>query len=155
MIRRPPRSTLFPYTTLFRSGVVDAVESYGRESLLLLVEGDELAQVHVGEGVAGDYHEGVVEPVRQALHAAGRALELFLPAQGDGHAVDLRGLAVGGEQGVGQVVDVDVDLLYTVAGQQAEDVLDDRGVHDRGHGLGDLAGEREEPRALKIGRAHV
>src|SRR5438309_7665880 len=25
MIRRPPRSTLFPYTTLFRSGVVLAV----------------------------------------------------------------------------------------------------------------------------------
>src|SRR3712207_7389722 len=24
MIRRPPRSTLFPYTTLFRSGVQDA-----------------------------------------------------------------------------------------------------------------------------------
>src|SRR3712207_6880823 len=26
MIRRPPRSTLFPYTTLFRSGVVEAAE---------------------------------------------------------------------------------------------------------------------------------
>src|SRR5687768_17731377 len=26
MIRRPPRSTLFPYTTLFRSGVLDGVE---------------------------------------------------------------------------------------------------------------------------------
>src|SRR3712207_7961210 len=26
MIRRPPRSTLFPYTTLFRSGVVGAGE---------------------------------------------------------------------------------------------------------------------------------
>src|SRR5256886_17631180 len=26
MIRRPPRSTLFPYTTLFRSGVVGGVE---------------------------------------------------------------------------------------------------------------------------------
>src|SRR5260221_5470100 len=25
MIRRPPRSTLFPYTTLFRSAVVDAL----------------------------------------------------------------------------------------------------------------------------------
>src|SRR2546422_3731644 len=25
MIRRPPRSTLFPYTTLFRSGVVSVV----------------------------------------------------------------------------------------------------------------------------------
>src|SRR2546430_2938257 len=29
MIRRPPRSTLFPYTTLFRSGP-DRVEEYGR-----------------------------------------------------------------------------------------------------------------------------
>src|SRR5256885_10687879 len=26
MIRRPPRSTLFPYTTLFRSGVVGAID---------------------------------------------------------------------------------------------------------------------------------
>src|SRR2546430_3261527 len=26
MIRRPPRSTLFPYTTLFRSGVLSAAE---------------------------------------------------------------------------------------------------------------------------------
>src|SRR3712207_8067658 len=26
MIRRPPRSTLFPYTTLFRSGVAGAAE---------------------------------------------------------------------------------------------------------------------------------
>src|SRR3989475_2724368 len=33
MIRRPPRSTLFPYTTLFRSRVteqIDALESLGR-----------------------------------------------------------------------------------------------------------------------------
>src|SRR3712207_6889612 len=27
MIRRPPRSTLFPYTTLFRSGPVDVSEA--------------------------------------------------------------------------------------------------------------------------------
>src|SRR3712207_8063003 len=27
MIRRPPRSTLFPYTTLFRSGGVDGVQA--------------------------------------------------------------------------------------------------------------------------------
>src|SRR5256886_7197125 len=27
MIRRPPRSTLFPYTTLFRSGLVDPEET--------------------------------------------------------------------------------------------------------------------------------
>src|SRR2546422_10252059 len=29
MIRRPPRSTLFPYTTLFRSWVVDRVAQVG------------------------------------------------------------------------------------------------------------------------------
>src|SRR5205085_8204764 len=34
MIRRPPRSTLFPYTTLFRSGI--AVTFLGREDRSLL-----------------------------------------------------------------------------------------------------------------------
>src|SRR3712207_7609796 len=29
MIRRPPRSTLFPYTTLFRSGSTEALRSSG------------------------------------------------------------------------------------------------------------------------------
>src|SRR5258708_15438133 len=33
MIRRPPRSTLFPYTTLFRSRVVLAVRWEGLEAL--------------------------------------------------------------------------------------------------------------------------
>ena len=28
MIRRPPRSTLFPYTTLFRSGLLEDLEQY-------------------------------------------------------------------------------------------------------------------------------
>src|SRR3712207_6964828 len=31
MIRRPPRSTLFPYTTLFRSGCVEEAEQIYRE----------------------------------------------------------------------------------------------------------------------------
>src|SRR3712207_7444775 len=31
MIRRPPRSTLFPYTTLFRSGSVDRTVEVARE----------------------------------------------------------------------------------------------------------------------------
>src|SRR3712207_4174926 len=38
MIRRPPRSTLFPYTTLFRSALVDvlgAVRASGREVVLV------------------------------------------------------------------------------------------------------------------------
>src|SRR5689334_24081834 len=32
MIRRPPRSTLFPYTTLFRSVPVDAIHGSGRRT---------------------------------------------------------------------------------------------------------------------------
>src|SRR3712207_9134641 len=37
MIRRPPRSTLFPYTTLFRSGLVDD------EARVAIVTGDDLS----------------------------------------------------------------------------------------------------------------
>src|SRR2546430_7423427 len=33
MIRRPPRSTLFPYTTLFRSRVLDRLLGHGIEAL--------------------------------------------------------------------------------------------------------------------------
>src|SRR3989449_6449453 len=36
MIRRPPRSTLFPYTTLFRSRVSGAVEGWLMAALVLL-----------------------------------------------------------------------------------------------------------------------
>src|SRR2546427_12109952 len=36
MIRRPPRSTLFPYTTLFRSPQIDSKEGMGLGSLLAL-----------------------------------------------------------------------------------------------------------------------
>src|SRR3712207_7957696 len=46
MIRRPPRSTLFPYTTLFRSLVVSShvMDEAGRcDRLLLLREGDLLS----------------------------------------------------------------------------------------------------------------
>src|SRR2546430_2809380 len=35
MIRRPPRSTLFPYTTLFRSRFVNKVPFYGSAVLCL------------------------------------------------------------------------------------------------------------------------
>src|SRR2546430_16451984 len=42
MIRRPPRSTLFPYTTLFRSDFVDRLEVPGEvRSFLVVREIDE------------------------------------------------------------------------------------------------------------------
>src|SRR2546430_7660282 len=48
MIRRPPRSTLFPYTTLFRSGgqhlpVLLHVEAQGQDPLHLLAHGQVVA----------------------------------------------------------------------------------------------------------------
>src|SRR2546429_7260828 len=41
MIRRPPRSTLFPYTTLFRSGFHDKVK--GLAEMNLVQQGAELS----------------------------------------------------------------------------------------------------------------
>src|SRR2546427_9193965 len=35
MIRRPPRSTLFPYTTLFRSGIKSSPKTRGESALLM------------------------------------------------------------------------------------------------------------------------
>src|SRR3712207_8366307 len=44
MIRRPPRSTLFPYTTLFRSGL-DDVETPPLPRHRLVVAVDDVAEV--------------------------------------------------------------------------------------------------------------
>src|SRR2546430_12617741 len=51
MIRRPPRSTLFPYTTLFRSGV--APLPAGRRRLPARLQGGERGRdlVLLGQGV--------------------------------------------------------------------------------------------------------
>src|SRR2546430_12987112 len=49
MIRRPPRSTLFPYTTLFRSGAEDSSTTVDAKRIVLLLicfEVPEVAQSH-------------------------------------------------------------------------------------------------------------
>src|SRR5258708_26521147 len=51
MIRRPPRSTLFPYTTLFRSERVDYI------GLLLLAAGVGTLQVMLERGERLDWFE--------------------------------------------------------------------------------------------------
>src|SRR2546422_8317786 len=45
MIRRPPRSTLFPYTTLFRSQPFDWLQSPNVEKHLSLTEAEPPAQI--------------------------------------------------------------------------------------------------------------
>src|SRR5204862_5507566 len=43
MIRRPPRSTLFPYTTLFRSGEIQACRWWYEQERLLVQPGITVA----------------------------------------------------------------------------------------------------------------
>src|SRR2546427_3195553 len=64
MIRRPPRSTLFPYTTLFRSGHDE--RQLGREA-----EVEDLARA--GDGVAAevDHRDDVGAVRRRLLHVVG------------------------------------------------------------------------------------
>src|SRR3712207_7949438 len=73
MIRRPPRSTLFPYTTLFRSQPLGALAAGGALAARLVAE--ELLHPRGGPG---DRH-GLVED-DQAGRAEHRA--------GGGHRVD-------------------------------------------------------------------
>src|SRR5256885_12810336 len=61
MIRRPPRSTLFPYTTLFRSRSVDAV-------LLAVDGGGGCAEilVHIGRSRRSARYEGLGDRDRKS-----------------------------------------------------------------------------------------
>src|SRR5690242_21064578 len=68
MIRRPPRSTLFPYTTLFRSGE------------LATGDGDVLAAGHSGGAVLPGWYGGAGE-----LDQVGR-----LPARSEEHTSELQ-----------------------------------------------------------------
>src|SRR5438128_9817549 len=61
MIRRPPRSTLFPYTTLFRSLAGPQLQRLGADALVVLAG---LAQV---DGEAGDLRAvALLDPDRKS-----------------------------------------------------------------------------------------
>src|SRR3712207_6943635 len=60
MIRRPPRSTLFPYTTLFRSDVDRVVRDLGRDVTIAQMP-DDLLQVQGAPGA--DFRQ----PLRSGL----------------------------------------------------------------------------------------
>src|SRR3712207_8826719 len=64
MIRRPPRSTLFPYTTLFRS--VEPEDRSKRVDLLLNVPARSRLKIETGEGevvFSGDIRSAEVHTV--------------------------------------------------------------------------------------------
>src|SRR3712207_7398184 len=74
MIRRPPRSTLFPYTTLFRSGALEGVDRLhvGEVPGDVVVEQDAVAT----QDVPGVGHDppglGRVVHLRQRCHGQDR-----------------------------------------------------------------------------------
>src|SRR2546429_1164430 len=73
MIRRPPRSTLFPYTTLFRSRVPDrrrGGEAAGRESTR-----------PAGSAAALDALLDRLEPHRRRPHRAARGVSRSTPPE--------------------------------------------------------------------------
>src|SRR3712207_8883446 len=68
MIRRPPRSTLFPYTTLFRSSTWVSDSSWNR---ILKVSPDGLT-VPVRFGTAGSANNQFLYPAHLAIGTVGR-----------------------------------------------------------------------------------
>src|SRR3712207_7593611 len=68
MIRRPPRSTLFPYTTLFRSLLDDITDA---ASQLRRIDGHDVLPVD-RQAAAGRLDHAVDHPHRRRLAAAGR-----------------------------------------------------------------------------------
>src|SRR3712207_8102635 len=60
MIRRPPRSTLFPFTTLFRSQLADQLARHGRPLLELYPVADPLPDLGARDlGRRGVLHQVV------------------------------------------------------------------------------------------------
>src|SRR2546427_9646768 len=77
MIRRPPRSTLFPYTTLFRS-FMDAAEERAREVLFGHAGGDPDVggMKRCGEGMSRDVQASPFEVVPHRLRSEEHTSEL-------------------------------------------------------------------------------
>src|SRR5687768_17856962 len=97
MVRRPPRSTLFPYTTLFRSPAVAALKRQHPTTSVLLVA-TSLDQALMLEAMRAGVNECVAEPLTAA--ALGDALtrmvtDRAVPAAGEVFAF------IGAKGGVG------------------------------------------------------
>src|SRR5256885_13971380 len=108
MIRRPPRSTLFPYTTLFRSRVFAGLEG-AQEGLLLL---DAKGQV-LGGALKDPHGRDVTDAVAAYLaggsHEAARRAKLL----GLGRRA---GVSAEGEHGDGDLNPPAGDALLLVVG---------------------------------------
>src|SRR3712207_1261175 len=97
MIRRPPRSTLFPYTTLFRSDLADEDGA----GLDLRADADDARLVQVAEHVLADVRDVARDLLGAELRVARLDLKLL---DVDGRVVVVLHQALGDEDGVLEVV---------------------------------------------------
>src|SRR2546426_10600547 len=87
MIRRPPRSTLFPYTTLFRSLVLPG-DNPDVASLVLEHENGALSTLNASYASASEYYlMNVYGKEASAYYDLHRGLRML--KRGDGAAVDV------------------------------------------------------------------
>src|SRR3712207_7481064 len=122
MIRRPPRSTLFPYTTLFRSGINLVRYLMARGYALVSLDVEEFDYPERGriEAVKGDIRDKALmdramEGVDFVVHTAA-ALPLYSPE--DIHTTDVEGtrniLEAAHRHGVKRVVHVSSTAVYGI-----------------------------------------
>ena len=133
--------------------VLDRGQPDGGQRLVLVVEVDDLVEVDVGEHVAGDHEEALVELVHGVADRAGRAERLLLGGVDHPHA-ELGAVAEVGADVVGQEGDGDHDLVEAVALQQLDDVLHHRPVGQRQHRLRGVRRQRTQPAALAARHDH-
>src|SRR3712207_8085923 len=76
MIRRPPRSTLFPYTTLFRSGVVVDAR---RAAELAPGDDERVGEPPAAVEVLDQRRVGAVEPRQEAAPQRVEPLDVRVP----------------------------------------------------------------------------
>src|SRR2546430_6119969 len=122
MIRRPPRSTLFPYTTLFRSKDYQIERRDGQVRVKIGSERTAF-EAWSSKSVASAVPAAVVPPVAQrAASRGGQAARVATPAQsGDGSSVDAYLAAHASESAQSQAARITVtwdnaDLREVVAG---------------------------------------
>src|SRR3989475_12817803 len=141
MIRRPPRSTLFPYTTLFRSGhrpappprlpgTHDPLHRYTARSVACHLRIESLSRVRRDRAV----HPGTHDPGRADRRGRLGAPDLLLRAAAGGHRVRLH---------------VRLDGAAAVCrGDAAPDDPRDRGPGSPGHRLRECPDLMADPAGL-------
>src|SRR2546430_14242578 len=96
MIRRPPRSTLFPYTTLFRSGLADDElvlddQRRAREVAAALLRVEHRGRPRLLAGLHVERHDAAIQRAEEHLAVADRdAAVVGLEEERVGDRVELR-----------------------------------------------------------------